>query len=186
MITKEIGLPLASARAYLEACMNGALALSASKRFAPALSWTDAHAFTCANPALPEGLLLAFDVGGKANAASADAWLQQRLEAALGEQQGFVLVEDWQLRPDHKVIVDHSLPAVFVQNEVYYALAPGAAAFDLTTSNLCPHFIGFVVASPKPNPGTQLTATQLDEMAGNVVAAYCGAYDGESYVLVTF
>lgn len=174
------------AKAYLASCMRGPLALTASKRLAPRLSWTDAHAFTCANASLSEGQLHAFDIGGKASAAVADGWLQKRLESALGEQQGFVLVEDWQLRPNHRVIVDHSLPVVFFQEEVYYVLAPDAPEFDLSTTNTCPQFIGFVFASPKPSLGRQLTLEQLDGMADSVVAVYCGAYDGESYVLVLF
>lgn len=186
MTTQEFALALPVARQYLESCMNGPLALTASTRFARTLRWTDARALTCAYSRLKDEQLHNFDVGGKADSARADAWLQGHLEAMLGKRPGFVLVEDWQLWPTSGAIVDYSLPVVFVQDEVYYALVPGTSDFDLATTNICPRFIGFVLALPRPVLGIRLTATQLDDMAANVIAAYCGAYDGESYVLVMF
>jgi hypothetical protein len=186
MRTKEILLPVSVARAFLESCMSGPLALTASRRFAPKLPWSNANAFTFAEPTSPLESLHDFKIGGKSDASGADTWLLRRLKDLLAGLEGFVLVEDWQLRPTSGVIVDYSLPAVFVKDEVYYAVAPGDSDFDLVTSNTSPCFVGFVVALPKPVPGTQLTQERLDDMANDVVAAYCGAYDGESFILVVF
>lgn len=185
MTDRTLYLPLTRSREHFESSV-----LSASSEDVQLLSsrlrWDGATVSTLVATNTGEDDVLDFGTGHKVLGKAAEEWLYSKLKDVLAQFDAFVMVEDWTLRRGVKVIQDYDYPAVYFGEKVYQVVRTGDPHFDLVALNLSPRFVAFVIEGRSPAIGSDLSAADLEKMAGRVLALHFGVYDGEGFVFVRF
>ena len=186
MTFKEIALPIDVARQQLLTVTGHSPSVAALTALLRHLPWDRATARTLIASQCSTAQATVFDQGGKAQGADTDTWLIAQLTRILERAPGFVLVEDWLMDVDSPLIARYGYCAVNIAGAAFHVAEIGQPGITLATMNLTPRFQAFVFQGAPPPCGETLTAGQVEALAQRLLAAYCGADDGESYLLVEF
>lgn len=162
--------------------------LSLSKLVDKIFSWDKVIFKTFANGGLDSEQLYNFSSGGKVESDSADDWIMDVvIKPSLAE--GYLcVIEDWRAKRGSPFIKEMNLPALFMNDEVYYLYQRNDPRLTLhwqrAFSNSTPSFHAFLL----PNDigikiGMNIDFAILHQAANKVKKIVCGAYDGEGYIV---
>jgi hypothetical protein len=184
-MTIEYKLPVGPTAHWLEESLR----LGPSLTLARLIANSDLERFsflTFGKEGLSETDLLQFEEGNKAQ--EADRWLMDILKNSPMVSDGMLLVEDWMANPQSNFIREKKLPAIVLDDEVYYVLRERdlrkVPHWKRIFTNAVPSFHAFLLKDDaRFVEGMSLSRELLQECARHLRMIICGAYDGESYVL---
>jgi len=143
---------------------------------------------TFARANLSRSELLNFSEGGKAE--GADDWLMDLLVESPLTANAVFLVEDWRATPESPFLKEMNLPTVICEGEVYYVVREHDPRriphWRRIFSNTVPTFHAFLADDdPRLVPGATVPLDLLKSFARHLRMIIWGAYDGESYILLS-
>jgi hypothetical protein len=185
-MTTEYKLPVASTARWLEESLRLGPSLALAQLIADVEDLERFSFVTFGRNDLSEADLLQFEGGNKAE--GADNWLMDTLKSSPLTLDGMLLVEDWMATPQSNFIREKKLPAMFLDNEVYYLLRERdprvVRHWKRIFTNAVPTFHSFVLKDDtRLVEGMSMSRELLQECAQHLRMIICGAYDGESYVV---
>lgn len=185
-MTTEHRLPAALTARWLEESLRLGPSLALAQFIANTQDLERFSFVTFGRNDLSDADLLQFEGGSKAQ--GADDWLMNLLKNCPDTSDGMLLIEDWMATPQTNFIQEMKLPAVFLENEVYYLLRERdprvVPHWRRIFTNAVPTFHAFLLKDDtRLIEGMSMSSELLQECARNLRMIICGAYDGESYVV---
>jgi hypothetical protein len=182
-------IPNGMIRAWATDSLEDPLALTFSRCVATVFSWEHVSCYILGRENLTPTELLELSVGGKTDINPLpDDLLIEHCLALSRHGGGFWLTEDWIARPHDLALLKYNMPTCFFGDEVHYVTGLSdprqSPNFKRIFCNRTPLFHGFYIyGAEMPLLHTEITLSQLQQVAKSVRKIVFGIYDAESYLI---